>query len=178
MLKKMVAASGIVAVVGLGIGGATWANANTPASAISVSSSNAPAVPTTSPTSSAAPKVGTKPQTDRKAKRADRAKRAHRLAEVAHAQWVSKDGKTGAFVTHDAIRGDVTAVTTTSITIKAADGTSEKFIVNGSTKVRVKGNAKGTIATIGQVKVGDRAGVVGTGAGTMTATRVIDRGTA
>ena len=72
----------------------------------------------------------------------------------------------------------MTAVSATSITIKAADGTSETYAVTSATKVHVKGEAKGTKGTIGQVKVGDQAGVVGVGTSVKTATAVIDRGAA
>jgi hypothetical protein len=104
------------------------------------------------------------------------------LERVSHAQWVTKDGKTGKFVTHDAVRGTVVAVSSTSITIKATDGTSESFTVNGSTKVHVKGAkkvagaAKPAPGKISDVKIGDAANVLGTGTTPMTATRVIDRG--
>jgi uncharacterized protein YcfJ len=81
-------------------------------------------------------------------------------------------GKDGKFVTHDAIRGTVTAVSPTSITVKAADNTSETYAVTSTTKVR----DDKTSSTIGAVKVNDVVGVLGTGSGTLTATHIIDRG--
>ncbi len=170
MLKKMAIVGGIVAVAGLGLGGAAWAESNTAAAPQAAAAATAV---TASPTSA---RIG-----------AGKASKAHgkrltlvrRLEKVSHAQWVSKDRKTGTFVTHDAVRGTVSAVSAGSITIKATDGTPETFVVNSSTKVHVKGSDKATpktAGTISEVKVGDLAGVVGTGAGSMTATHVIDRG--
>jgi len=187
MIKKIAVIGGIVAVTGLGIGGAAWAESNSPApQAVAASSGQGVAVPavdtisTTAPSTPAAGKAGKAGKAGRTAKDGSdkRLALAKRLEKVSHAQWVSKDGKTGTFVTHDAVRGTVSAVSPTSIVVKATDGTSETFVVNGSTKVHVKGNVKTkTPGTISQVKVGDAVGVLGTGAGTMTATQVIDRGT-
>jgi hypothetical protein len=93
-----------------------------------------------------------------------------------HAQWVTpnKDGKT--FVTHDAIRGSVTAVSPTSITIQSADKKSETYTVTSATKVRTRTNGKGAKATISQVHVGDKAFVIGTGTTTLTARGILDAG--
>jgi hypothetical protein len=98
------------------------------------------------------------------------------LRRALHAQWVTQ-GKDHAFVTHDAIRGTVTAVSPTSITIQAADNRSETFAVTGDTKVRVRVNGKGAKGAIAQVHTGDRVAVVGTGTGTLTARGVLDAGT-
>ena len=173
MWKKLAVVGSVVAVAGLGAGGVASAWSGAPAAQAGVTSQvgaviEAPAN-TTSPTT-------TGPTTNTSSKKHDKkhASLAKRLSRVSHAQWVSKDAKTGTFVTHDAVRGEVTATTAGSITIKATDGTTETFVVSGSTKVRVAG-ATGTIA---QVKVGDRAAVAGTGSAPMTATRVVDRGAA
>lgn len=184
MLKKMAVVGGIVAVAGLGLGGAAWAESN--------SAPATPAVPgaapltastsTVAPTTASSPGKATKAGKAAKSKHARREGLAKRLEQVSHAQWVAKDGKTGVFVTHDAVRGTVSAVSAGSITVKATDGTSETFTVTSATKVHVRGTkatnktATKAAATISQVKVGDRAGVLGTGAGPMTATQVIDRG--
>lgn len=90
------------------------------------------------------------------------------LRRVAHGQIVVK-GKDG-FVTHDLIVGTVTAVSPNSITVKADDGTSETYVVNGGTKVRVLGT--GT-SSIDKIATGDRVGVAGTGTSTLTAKHVI-----
>ncbi|PZS35254.1 MAG: hypothetical protein DLM58_04080 [Pseudonocardiales bacterium] len=101
------------------------------------------------------------------------------LRHALHAQWVTKD-KDGKFVTHDAIHGTVTAVSATSITVQAEDKTSQTFVVNGDTKVRVRANGKaankGVKATITQVHSGDKAVVIGTGTTSLTANGILDTG--
>jgi hypothetical protein len=99
-----------------------------------------------------------------------------RLLRALHATWVT-EGKQGP-VTHQAIRGDVTAVSATSITVKAKDGVSMTFAVTSDTKVRerVAGSGKGTRATtstIGSVAVGDKALVTGIGSSSPTARLVV-----
>ena|SRR5689334_9501773 len=84
-----------------------------------------------------------------------------------HGQFVTQDPKTKQFVTHDVIRGTVTAVSATSITVKAADNVSFTYTVNGDTAVRMRTADKhgaGTKSAIGDVKTGDKAVVLGTGA--------------
>lgn len=83
-------------------------------------------------------------------------------------------GKDGTFVTHEAIRGWVKAVSSTSIGVTAADGTTETFVVNASTTVRARSAGKATASSIGQVKVGDQVLVTGTGTSTLMAHRVVD----
>jgi hypothetical protein len=94
------------------------------------------------------------------------------LGRLEHGEWVTQ-AKTGD-VTHDAVVGSVTAVSPTSITVKAKDGFSASFIVGSDTKVRVKGTGK---ASISSVKVNDRVVVAGvkSSAGT-TANQVLDGG--
>ncbi len=103
----------------------------------------------------------------------DRAVKA--LRHALHAQWVTKD-KDNKFVTHDAIRGTVTSVSATSITVQAEDKKSETFTVNADTKVRVRTNGKGTKGTVSQVHSGDKALVVGTGTTALTAKGILDAG--
>lgn len=183
MLKKIAVVGGIVAVAGLGIGGAAWAESNSAPQAVAASASSedlaVPAVDTITTTTATAAPGTTAAAEAGKARRPEGKHRglAKRLEKVSHAQWVSKDEKTGGFVTHDAVRGSVAAVSAGSITIKATDGTSETYVVNSSTKVHVKGD-KGKTSTVAQVKVGDQAAVLGTGASTRTATRILDRGAA
>lgn len=182
MLKKIAVVGGIVAVAGLGIGGAAWAESNSAPQAAAATASEdsvVPAVDTITTTTATAAPGTTAAAEAGKARRPEGKHRglAKRLEKVSHAQWVSKDEKTGGFVTHDAVRGSVAAVSAGSITIKATDGTSETYVVNSSTKVHVKGE-KGRTSTVAQVKVGDQAAVVGTGASTRTATRILDRGAA
>ena len=90
-----------------------------------------------------------------------------------HGQFVTRDDS-GGFVTHDVIKGTVTSVSATSITVKAADNTSETYVVSSSTKVRQRSNGKGTASTIGAVHTGDEVAVVGTGTSTLTATGIVD----
>ncbi|MDQ2737160.1 MAG: hypothetical protein M3Y35_00715 [Actinomycetota bacterium] len=206
MLKKMTIVGAGAAVAGLGMGGAAWAqSADAPAAASVVSASTAGTTTAPSTTSSnaapssAAPSTASSTSNPTKAGKGAAAGKHHRgkghgkghrksrdltkrLAGVSHAQWVGKNARTGAFVTHDAVRGTVSAASATAITIKATDGTSETFTVNGATKVQMKGSARATSGSrtagaISAVKVGDQVGVVGTGAGPMIATHVVDRGT-
>ncbi len=165
MWKKFVVIAGLSAAA-LGVGGVAAADA-----ASSATTAPAAAVaPSSSSGASTAPKAA---HTAHKGDKRDKAEKV--LGRVSHAQWVSKD-KDGKFVTHDAVRGSVTAVSSTSITVKAADSTTETYALNSTTKVHAKGDTKAHPGTIAQVKVGDEVGVLGTGSGTMTATHVLDRG--
>ena len=73
-----------------------------------------------------------------------------KLADFQHAEWVTK-GSNNTYVTHDAIQGQVTAVSSSSITVKSADGTSLTFAVNDQTKVHqakaAKAGKKGATGT-------------------------------
>jgi hypothetical protein len=155
MLKKIVLAGSAAAVV-LGAG--------TAALAVSGSGSTPPAAGSGTSHSKAA---------DGQAKAGALAKRE--LRRALHATWVTRNGKDStSFVTHDAIRGQVTAVSATSITVKAADNVSETYAVTSSTKVRSRADGKGKAGSIGEVKNGDSVIVLGTGSGTLTATHVLD----
>jgi hypothetical protein len=146
MWKKLAAAGAVGAAV-LGAGGAALA-------ADGGSSSTSP-----SATSTTAPKAAT---------------RDGRLARRAlHGTFVTR-GKGGTFITHELARGAVTAVSPTSISVRTADGDTETYVVDSSTKVRthVKG-AKGSASTIGAVHVGDNVGVTGKGT-PATATVIVD----
>ncbi len=100
---------------------------------------------------------------------ADRGMRL-RLRHVLHATWVTGGAKP---TTHDAIRGEVTAVSASSITVRARDGVSMTFAVTSSTKVRERHAGKGTDSSIGKVAVGDRALVTGVGSSGLTARHVV-----
>jgi hypothetical protein len=149
MWKKIAIAGGVCAAVA-GIGTAAVATSG---------SSTTPGAPASS---SSAPK-------DHPAGK-DRAVKA--LRHALHAQWVTKD-KDGKFVTHDAIRGTVSAVSATSITVLAEDKKSETFTVNGDTLVRVRANGKGAKGSISQVHTGDKALVVGTGTTALVAKGIL-----
>jgi len=96
---------------------------------------------------------------------------------LVHGQIVTQNPTTHDFVTHDLIQGSVTSVSSTSITVKASDNTSETFVVNSDTKVRLRTAGKprsGHTGAIGDVKAGDHVIVVGTGTSTFTATAILD----
>jgi len=95
-----------------------------------------------------------------------------RLRRAVHATWVSENKKTKTFTTHDAIRGQVSAVSPTSITVSAADGVSETYVLNSGTKVRTR--ATKAAGSISEVKTGDPVWVAGTGTTKLTANRVVD----
>lgn len=95
------------------------------------------------------------------------------LRRVAHGEVVVR-GKDG-FVTHDLIVGKVTAVSSDSITVKAADNTSETYAVGKDTKVRMRTiGSGGAASSIDKVATGDEALVAGTGTSTLTAKHVVD----
>jgi len=102
-------------------------------------------------------------------------KRKHvvnRLRGTVHMTWVRENKKTKAFTTHNAIRGQVTAVSATSVTIVAADKVTETFVLDSGTRVRSR-TTKAAVP-ISDVQAGDRVLVVGTGTTTLTASRVVE----
>lgn len=169
MFKQIVLAGSAAAVV-LGAGTAALAaSSSTPAAAPSGTASSQPAAP-----GSAAPNgkaANGKPAKSHKARKAANGP----LRNALHAQWVTRAGKgaTG-FVTHDAIRGQVTAVSATSITVKAADNVSQTYTVTSATKVHTRADAKGKAGPISEVHSGDRVAVSGTGTSTLTAVHIAD----
>lgn len=157
MLKKIVIAGAAAAAI-LGAG--------TAALAVSGSSSNP-----SSPAASSSQAPGKSAQAPG---RQGKLRPGLNLARRAlHATWVTRDGSSG-FVTHDAIRGQVTAVSAGSITVKAADDVSQTYAVTGDTKVHLRADGKGKAGSIGEVKTGDRVIVLGTGTTSLTATQVLD----
>ncbi|MEO6998395.1 MAG: hypothetical protein ABI112_09960 [Terracoccus sp.] len=101
-----------------------------------------------------------------------------RLARALHATWVTKNKK--GVVTHQAIRGEVTAASATSITVKAADGFSQTYAVGAGTKVLVRNlsatdhaGRKAAASSMSAVKTGVRALVIGQGATNPSADRVV-----
>ncbi len=93
------------------------------------------------------------------------------LRRVAHGAVVVR-GQDG-YVTHNLIVGTVTSVSSTSITVRASDGTSETFVVNRATLVRTLGDGTRGLSSIDKIATGDRVGVAGTGTSTLTAKHVI-----
>jgi len=164
---------GVAGVALLGTGGFALASAN----AATQTAGRTPQVASTA-TATSGPAAATPAAKKRHDKKA--VSEAH-LRGVQHGEWVTKD-KTGAFVTREAIHGSITAVSASSITVKAQDGVSLTFAVTADTKVRVRATdkaaqkAKGTDAKITDVKAGQQAVVSGTGKGSLTAGHVVAQG--
>jgi hypothetical protein len=98
-------------------------------------------------------------------------------ARFEHGEWVSK-GTSGA-QTHDAVRGTVTAVNATSISVRAEDGFTLSFTIGGDTKVVLRENGKGSANTgaISDVKTGQHVVVSGLKTGsTIAAKHLVDTG--
>ncbi len=102
---------------------------------------------------------------------ADRVGLRARLLRALHATWVTQ-GQNGT-VTHQAVRGQVIAVSGTSISVKAKDGFTLTFTVTLETKVRMRAAGTGSRSNIDAVKVGDRALVTGVGATNPTARLIV-----
>lgn len=96
-----------------------------------------------------------------------------RLTHVLHATWVTRSASGP--VTHQAIRGKVTAVSESQIRVEAADGVSMTFQVTDETKVRARSHGHGADSTIDAVTVGSRALVTGVGETQPTARLVVFR---
>jgi hypothetical protein len=149
--KITLAVTGVVAAGVLGTAGVAAATAGT----------TAPAPAAASP--SAAPGTG---NADKPAKRAGHALKARGM----HGEWVVK-GKDGKPITLVSVRGQVTAVGPTSVTVKAEDGYTATFTANADTKVK-----GADVDSIADVKVGVKGAVVGVKDGnTITARAVLVR---
>lgn len=154
--KIALAVAGVAAAGVLGTAGVAAATAG-----------SAPATPsgTAGPSSTAAPATPATP--DKKAgDKKDKARHAVR-ARGLHGEWVVK-GKDGKPVTLVSIRGSVTAVGPTSVTVKAEDGYTATFTANADTKVR-----GADVDAISDVKVGVTGVVVGVKNGTTTTARTV-----
>lgn len=79
-----------------------------------------------------------------------------------HSTATVKDS-TGAYVNLASIEGAITAVSATSMTVKAEDGFTATYVINADTKVHTDAKKDGTIA---DVAVGQNAEVRGTSSGT------------
>ncbi|MHA6757169.1 hypothetical protein [Streptacidiphilus sp. PAMC 29251] len=90
-------------------------------------------------------------------------KQAHRHApRGVHGQRTVKNVKTGQYVTREWQRGQVTAVSGTTVTVKSADGTSWAW--NADPKLKITRDGKKTTESV--LKSGDTVLVEGTQAGT------------
>jgi hypothetical protein len=143
-----VAAAGVLGTAGVA---AATAETGTPAPA----ASSAPAT--------SAPAPADQTEADRKAKHRARAA----IGRGLHGEWVVK-GKDGKPVTLETIRGQVTAVSPTSVTVKAEDGFTASYATTADTKVR-GAEAK----SLADVKVGAKAAMVGVKSGNATTARTI-----
>jgi hypothetical protein len=145
--------------IALGVAGVVAAGVlGTAGVAAATSSDSAPA-----PSASAAPSSSA-PSSDHP--RAKRAKRAL-IGRGMHGEWVVK-GKDGKPVTLETIRGTVSAVSSSSVTVKAEDGFTATFATNSDTKVR-----GGGADSLGDVKAGAKAAVVGVKSGNTTTARTV-----
>ncbi len=94
-----------------------------------------------------------------------------------HGEIVTTD-KSGNFTTREGIVGTVSDVSSTAITVKAADDYTLTFAIGDSTKVRVRANGSGNAGSIGDVHDGDSVAVMGkhagSGSGEPTATVIVD----
>jgi hypothetical protein len=83
------------------------------------------------------------------------------LRRTLHGEVTTK-GADG-YVTHSAVRGAVTAISSLSITVKAVDGFTETFTLTKDTRIRERtpGQRGAKPATVSNVKSGDRVVVVG-----------------
>ncbi len=85
------------------------------------------------------------------------------LRHVLHGEVTTK-GPDG-YITHSGVRGAVTAISATSITVKAVDGYTETFTLGPTTKVRERtpGQHGATSGSVSDVKQGDQVAVLGKG---------------
>ncbi|MEO6501479.1 MAG: hypothetical protein ABIQ09_06155 [Jatrophihabitantaceae bacterium] len=192
MLKKIVlAASAAVVVLGAGTAALATSGASSPSASTAPSASNAPSAPgkSTAP-GAAAPDKAAPNGAARRAKAHKPALRA--LGRALHAEWVTPDrDNENAFVTHHAIRGEVTSVSATSITVKALDGVTQTYAVTSDTKVHLRKNVPGqgkgpanggrgnglgggVAGSISDVHTGDKVAVTGTVTGSLTAQHIVD----
>lgn len=95
---------------------------------------------------------------------------------AAHGEVVIQKKKDNSFVTVDVVHGAVTSVSSKSITVRAADKTSETYVITSDTHVRSRDTStkKGAKSAISAVKTGDQVYVLGTGTSTKTAKLVVD----
>lgn len=153
-MYRKVLITGVTAAAIIGAGG----------TALAVSGSDTP---------SGTPSGSSSAKHDHHGKQGKHGKHGKLLRKLSHGAFVVK-GKDGKFVTHDLIKGTATSVSATSITVQAADKTSETFAVTKDTKVRVRAAGKGVASSITKIAKGDPVLVAGTGTSTLTAKHVVD----
>jgi hypothetical protein len=137
--------------------------------------SNVPSVATADPTPAPSPSPTATTGKADKGGRVAAKQILGRVKDFQHAEWVTK-GDRNTYVTHEAILGEVTSVSSTSITVKSTDGTSMTFAVTADTKVhqrQKKGAA--TTPTIADVKSGQTVLVGGEKSPDLTAKNIVVR---
>ncbi len=148
MRTKALTVAGGVVLATAAIGGVAYAEGATPAP----SASSAPSSVAASAATAASPTTGAAPA---KVKRPARA-RLHRLAERAlHGQFTVE--RKGVPVVIDAQRGNVTAVSPSSITVRSKDGFTTSYVLTAHTRIR----SGGKHATVTALAGGERVAVVG-----------------
>lgn len=162
--KALVAGCAAVALVGGGgVAVAAAAGSASPAATTTPS-----AAPTTAAAAQGAAAARPKPGRD-----GEKGGGLGRLKGIEHAEWVTKD-TAGVFVTHDAMRGAVTTVSPTSVTVKAADGTSLTFAVTTDTRVRVRtASGTGAKAAVADLRTGEQVLVAGVRQPALTARHIV-----
>ena len=167
MWTKATVLSGVAAVV-LVAGGAGVAVASAQGTA-------GADVATVSPAGGPSPTVS--PSANAKAGKVDRSglkQLLGRLKDFQHAEWVTK-GDANTYVTHEAILGQIQAVSSTSITVASSDGTSMTFAVDDQTEIRQR-QAQGTgTPTIADLKTGQTVLVGGEKTPDLTAGNILVR---
>jgi hypothetical protein len=147
--------------VALGVAGVVAAGVLGTAGVAAATSDSTPA-----PSASAAPSSSAAPKADHPKAGHKKARRGL-IGRGMHGEWVVK-GKDGKPVTLETVRGTVTAVGASSVTVKAEDGFTATFAANSDTKVRGAG-----ADSLGDVKVGTRTAVVGVKAGNAVTARTV-----
>jgi hypothetical protein len=180
MVRKATLGGLAAVVLAAGGAGVMIANAASASSAPPVASSSPTGSPSGSPTGSpAGTATGSTDTTAKAGKHDGTALKAllGKLKNFEHAEWVTK-GDANTNVTHEAIFGQVAAVSSTSITIKSTDGTSMTFAVNDKTVVHekaVKGGTAPANPSIADVKTGESVLVAGEKSPDLIAKNVVAR---
>jgi hypothetical protein len=158
-----VLAAGTLTGVGIAFASGSQVNGAAPAAAIGT------ATPTATPSGSAAPGPGKRGRPGFPGPRGRFGDLGRGLAGTAlHGEFVVKD-KDGKIVTNVVQHGQVTAVSTTSITLKSEDGFTGTYAVNGDTRVRIGGDN----GAISGVKTGNEAWVTATKNGSSSTATIL-----
>jgi hypothetical protein len=178
-MRKQLAIGCLVAIAAVaGTTGVAMAHAAGTSAPATATPTGTATTPSSTATKGAKAAKGTK--ADKGAGRAGARAILGKLKDFQHAEWVTK-GDANAYVTHEAILGTVKAVSASSITVTAADGTSMTFAVDAKTTVhepKAAGATKDPKAakpTIADVKSGQTVLVGGAKTPDLTAKNVLVR---